>query len=233
MFTGPNTVTDGLVLALDAANVKSYPGSGTTWANLNKNQYSGSLLNDPTYITDFGGGFSCDGTNDRFETNIEYDNWAGHSWSIEGWFSYDNANRNNGWFEMGRLNSSGNWGISTVPRNGKFYFYWVESVNSGHSFVSPEIANSNLIQVVLTYEKVEGTPTQSDLYDATKTYLNGQPIAHANDGSAAVSTTSRLWINSQQYPMAGDIYSVKYYEKVLTDAEVQQNYNATKSRFNL
>ena len=34
MFTGPNINRNGLVLYLDAANTKSYPGSGTTWANL-------------------------------------------------------------------------------------------------------------------------------------------------------------------------------------------------------
>ena len=34
---GPKIVTDGLVLALDAANSKSYPGSGTTWNDLSGN----------------------------------------------------------------------------------------------------------------------------------------------------------------------------------------------------
>ena len=29
--SGPNVVEDGLVIALDAGNTKSYPGSGTTW----------------------------------------------------------------------------------------------------------------------------------------------------------------------------------------------------------
>ena len=29
----PHIVTDGLVLALDAGNTKSYPGSGTTWTD--------------------------------------------------------------------------------------------------------------------------------------------------------------------------------------------------------
>jgi hypothetical protein len=31
---GPRIVTDGLVCCLDAANRKSYPGSGTTWYDL-------------------------------------------------------------------------------------------------------------------------------------------------------------------------------------------------------
>jgi len=39
----PKTVTDGLVLALDAANHKSYPGSGTTWYDLSGNNFDFTL----------------------------------------------------------------------------------------------------------------------------------------------------------------------------------------------
>ena len=38
-------VTDGLVLALDAGNTKSYPGSGTTWTDLSGNGRNGTLTN--------------------------------------------------------------------------------------------------------------------------------------------------------------------------------------------
>ena len=45
MFTGPDIVTDGLVLNLDAANHKSYPGTGTTWYDLSRNGNNASLVN--------------------------------------------------------------------------------------------------------------------------------------------------------------------------------------------
>ena len=46
MFTGPNIITDGLVLALDAANIKSFKGEPTT-----------NLVTDPLNITSgFGSG---------------------------------------------------------------------------------------------------------------------------------------------------------------------------------
>lgn len=38
----PRIVTDNLVLCLDSANTKSYPGSGTTWFNLVNSVYSGT-----------------------------------------------------------------------------------------------------------------------------------------------------------------------------------------------
>ena len=37
VFSGPEIVNNGLVLSLDAANPKSYPGSGTAWNNLVEN----------------------------------------------------------------------------------------------------------------------------------------------------------------------------------------------------
>jgi hypothetical protein len=60
---GPKIVTDGLVLALDAADRTSYPGSGTTWSDLVGNNY-GTLTNGPTFNSANCGTIVFDGTND-------------------------------------------------------------------------------------------------------------------------------------------------------------------------
>ena len=60
----PKIVTSGLVLALDAANPKSYPGSGTTWSDLSGNSRnftldtSGITWNSGGYFTLADGGMS-------------------------------------------------------------------------------------------------------------------------------------------------------------------------------
>jgi hypothetical protein len=41
----PKIATDGLVLCLDAANQKSYPGSGTVWGDLSGNGNDGDIVN--------------------------------------------------------------------------------------------------------------------------------------------------------------------------------------------
>jgi hypothetical protein len=64
MFTGPNIVTDGLVLYLDAANQKSYPGTGTTWNDLSGNGNNGTLVNGPTFNSDNNGSIVFDGVDD-------------------------------------------------------------------------------------------------------------------------------------------------------------------------
>ena len=67
----PTTVSDGLVLALDAANTRSYVGSGTTWTDVSYNGNNGTLTNGPAYTTvgftePFGGAGAVyfDGTGD-------------------------------------------------------------------------------------------------------------------------------------------------------------------------
>jgi len=45
----PRIVTNGLIFCLDAGNVKSYPSSGTTWADLSGSIYNGALVGGPTF----------------------------------------------------------------------------------------------------------------------------------------------------------------------------------------
>jgi hypothetical protein len=52
----PKIVTNGLVLCLDAANQKSYPGSGTAWNDLSGNGYNHTLTTAPLTTID---GVAC------------------------------------------------------------------------------------------------------------------------------------------------------------------------------
>jgi hypothetical protein len=48
----PQIVRDGLVLYLDAANIKSYPGTGTNWANLSSNNFNATMHGSVPFTTD-------------------------------------------------------------------------------------------------------------------------------------------------------------------------------------
>src|SRR6056300_389186 len=63
----PKIVTDGLVLCLDAADPKSYSGSGTTWTDRSGNGNNGTLTNDPTFDSAIGGSLVFDGSDARVE----------------------------------------------------------------------------------------------------------------------------------------------------------------------
>ena len=70
-------VSDKLMLHLDAANPKSYPGSGTTWKDLSDRGHDMTLVNGPTFNSGFGGYLKFDGSNDS--ATVEIDNLAGSS----------------------------------------------------------------------------------------------------------------------------------------------------------
>ena len=62
-FSGPEAIEDNLTLALDAANTKSYPGSGTTWTDLS-GKGNNVTLTGATYNSSNSGVFVFDGTDD-------------------------------------------------------------------------------------------------------------------------------------------------------------------------
>ena len=57
----PRIVRDGLVMSLDAADINSYPRTGTTWYDVTGNGNHVSILNSPTYVSNnYGGYFAND-----------------------------------------------------------------------------------------------------------------------------------------------------------------------------
>ena len=68
LFHSPKIVTDGLVLALDAANPKSYPGSGTTWTDMSENSHN-ATLHSVTHSSANGGVFVLGGSSSSFIDN--------------------------------------------------------------------------------------------------------------------------------------------------------------------
>ena len=122
---GPKIVTDGLVLCLDAAIGKSYPGSGTSWTDLSGNGNNGTLVNGPTFSSANGGSIVLDGVNDYISTT----SISISTFTYEGWL-YNNltgGSTNYGYFFSGSdciglaVSEGGNAGIGLVA--GSLYYY--------------------------------------------------------------------------------------------------------------
>jgi hypothetical protein len=100
---GPDTITDGLVLYLDAANTKSYIGSGTTWKDLSGNSNDGTLTNEPTFDSGNSGSIVFDGVDDFVTTGQQLDPIAfglfadsTSFWTVSSWFLPDITNNSAG-----------------------------------------------------------------------------------------------------------------------------------------
>ena len=81
----PQIVTSGLVLALDAANKVSYPGTGTTWYDLSGNGNTGTITNGPTFSNVNLGTIVFDGTNDYVSIPSTSNFNNGNNITVEAW----------------------------------------------------------------------------------------------------------------------------------------------------
>lgn len=77
---GPIEITDGIIFQIDAANSRSYAGTGLTAFGLISG-LGGTLVNGPTYSSNNQGYFVFDGTNDYFQFTLPaLTNWSFSFW---------------------------------------------------------------------------------------------------------------------------------------------------------
>ena len=219
---GPSIITDGLVLSLDAANQKSYPGSGTTWSDISGNGNTGTLTNGPTFNTGSGGSLVFDGVNDYITVTDPSLNQ--YDWSIE-----TNI----------KCNNFSNSPIFLSPNSaGIDHFLRFSSIGQTVFQVTTaaDVGNRNTVSnyIASTGEILHLVFIRTSTYRAI--YINGQLDKQDADttASSAWSGTWRLGTRGNTtFPLNGNMYNLKAYNKILTAQEVLQNYNATKNRFGL
>jgi hypothetical protein len=214
------------VLNLDAANSKSYPGTGTAWTDLSGNGNTGTLVNGPTFSRDGGGSIVFDGVDDNVNCgnilNFEYNN----SYTICGWFNFTNDNDTS---MFSKQESSGN------------YRGWVFRKLSSYQLMSGlvnTVANQAQVRTAInvitnnTWYYICTSYNGNTLASGLKLYVNGSELSTTVTSNTLGSNTIVNSVNAQIY-MTGRISDIKVYNKVLSTSEIQQNYNALKSRFNL
>jgi hypothetical protein len=225
VFAGPDVSESGLVLALDAANSKSYPGSGTTWTDLSGNGNNGTLVNGVGYNSGNLGSLSFDGTNDyiSFSSNPSLTNQI----TVETWVKLENPQGPNssGWI-LGREGSYRmTYGSTQVD--------WVcATVNNGWYTTGTAISTFSISPFTQIYQFVA-------TYDGSnnRIYVNGTLR------TTGLSISGNIITNGNYYLIRSDagnidygqgvIYSHKLYNRALTAQEIQQNFNATRSRFSI
>jgi len=228
---GPKIVTDGLVLALDAGNTKSYPTTGTTWNDLSGNGNNGTLINGPTFSSENGGSIVFDGVDDTTDIGTISSLPSNTSQrTIQLWVNYSTG------FTPTVLTSISGYGVNTLGQlfqlsvggtefNNEKLFLWGSSINYVSTF--------SLDREIWTNIAVTVTPGVT--FPRVTIYKNGVP----DDGAELDINTN----NTESYfiggkPGFGSRFKGKIsqnlvYNRGLTPQEILQNYNATKGRFNL
>jgi hypothetical protein len=212
--TPAGPVTNGLVLYWDAGNLDSYPGTGSTIYDLSGNGNNGTLYNGVGYNQTNGGVLTFDGVDDYV---ISYNpNLSTTTSTVMGAARYSGATR-------GRMINStdvnwlmGHWGNTTE----NYYAEgWVSTPGSGPSDTNWRI-----------YAALGNQPS-----DAWALYVNNTVTATSTDGSSGpdgISIGAQTYGGTSEFS-TGQFSFVLVYNRVLTTAEMTQNYNYFKGRFGL
>jgi hypothetical protein len=210
-----NIVQNGLIFMVDANNIVSYEGSGTTWYNLTGSSGNALLYNGPTYLPQNGGGIDRDNTDDFISASISISSTT--NYSVETWFK---ANPQTG-ANYNALISAWNYPIGAGGWELQFY----NGVLGVHPTYTVAYTPNTIAHAVYTQNGTE-----------TKIYLNGvlQQTSTTsgvtlNNGSIGIGNLSAPGFGG--YNLDSTFYNVRLYNKTLTAAEIQQNYQAEQYRF--
>jgi len=233
----PYIVMDGLVLYLDAGITQSYPGSGTTWTDINglgpKN--SGTLINGPTFGTDGGGCIVFDGIDDRttFPTSSDFAFGSGNL-SIEVW--YKRINRFDPYPRICQFGTGWNnnqcWAFldgHEVWGSTKFSVHiFAQNGNASNLLTSNTTVSSDTwYYLVLTRNSSLWTLYINNSVDKTATW-SGQP----DDGISNTFQIAGAAYGNDDFSNS-KITNLRLYKRALSTSEISQNYNAQKGRFGL
>jgi hypothetical protein len=221
----PPIVTNGLVLALDAANPKSYVSGSTIWNNLANPLLSGSLVNGPTFSSANGGSIVFDGTNDYVVVN-NIALTGNISITISGWVNViSNLQTDNGIFVYGRdgtqLQVCGIYYRTSDP-NVRFTAWGGTGVDYQTGFVK----DFNVWHYwTIVYNTTSVSIYRDGIIDPVGSVLRNLNFTL---GTLLIGGTVGNGAYNNQYTSNSQIYN-----RALSAQEVLQNYNATKGRFNI
>jgi len=212
--------TEGLVGYWDAANLRSYSGSGNTWYDLSRNGNNLTLTNSPSFNS--SGYFSTVATG--------YFTGAGTS-------SIPVANDNYSMFLFARLSSWADGrglisigGFTVSNQSNAFRTYTATLGNLTHYWWANDLISSNNNGNIQNNQWFYAGVT----FDGTtrKIYANNVLVASDTPTSHNVtSTTIQLAKTYATEYLQGDISIAKIYNRALSAQEIFQNYNATKGRY--
>lgn len=228
---GPKIVTNGLILALDAADRKSYPGSDTVWNDLSGNNNHGTLINGPTFNSANGGNIVFDGTNDY--VNIPNNSiFSVQNFTISAWVKFS---------AFGTYNQ-----IFVKPQNGppwvNPYLSWMLRITNNNLFEFSIGSSTTYYGSNYTYTFSTGT-----FYNLIGKYDGTNLISYINNSSVKTTAVSAT-INYSTDPvfigagygsspvgefLNGNVYLINMYNRALSDSEILQNFNAQRGRFGI
>ena len=214
----PNIVTNGLVLCLDAANRRSYPGTGTVWNDLSGNGNHGTLTNGPTFSRDNGGSIVFDGTNDSIIITNNDLKVSFSQMTIILWFKKPSHAGYQNVIERGIWDYDDGFGIYTNADK-LLWGHWAEQATSNTT-----VCDDTIKHIACTY----------NTSNIASIYINGIFDKSKQQNRSITASTFNLSIFARvdsSFYGNGVLYNLQIYNRTLSAQEILRNYNAIRGRF--
>ena len=225
----PQIVTSGLVLALDAANKVSYPGTGTSWYDLSGNANTSTLINGPTFSGMNSGVIVFDGTDDYVSMPMNANTRLQNNYQTYSAYVYITSvgpNANASLWGVG-VNPTGWWILWSatsitlfIETSGTYINYSVSVTNALNTWMNITCVIDNVGRTMTVYKNgtLVGTSSQWPVFTPPN------DVVELGGNRATVNTGDYI---------KGRVANVLLYNRSLSASEVLQNYNVTKTRFGL
>ncbi|MCX6728371.1 MAG: prepilin-type N-terminal cleavage/methylation domain-containing protein [Candidatus Saccharibacteria bacterium] len=215
-------VTSGLVLDLDAGNTASYPGSGVTWTDLSTSGNNATLTNGPGFTTDGGGAIVFNGTNQYGTITNNSSLYFTNGQTLIMVMKHSATTlRRNPWNQA--YGGAGTWTHETG--NGINQYYGSNGADGGSYVGAASAATPRNVWNFMA--STRSSTTQAWYINGVQSSTTGNPfgIIPATSANISIATgyTGNYWQGSMSVILA--------YNRALTPSEINQDYNAIKSRY--
>jgi hypothetical protein len=226
----------GRLIRLEAGNPMSYPGSGTTWTNLDSGgSYSATLSNAPTFASTY---FTFNGTNQIAEiaAAVGINPTVGSAYTVQLWARVNTASPN---FASGDGLITKQYGSPSydgyclgLNTNTSLYLKMNGSSVDG-TYGSSTGAYTNawaLYTIVVRFGGGSGSP--SYVYVSTKRVVSGNNNESGIPSQAPLQFPRGLQDTGANFCPA-DVGAMYLYNTALSQADIIRNYDATKTAYGL
>jgi hypothetical protein len=202
--------------------------TGGGWADLTGNGNHGELVNGVGENSANGGSLVFDGVNDGVQlpgTNLSLNQMTISSWNFSSNYVH------NGFMFEKTTNGSVNTQYSLFFNNNttsNLYYrtYGLSTTDLIVSNANSGVVNNQWNNVVATWDGTNKRIYVNGILRATSANLTGT-VTQNSTGAAYIG----IYGNFAGYPFNGRISQTQIYNRALTAQEIQQNFNATRSRF--
>lgn len=224
----PTTPSTNLLVYLDSGNPSSYPGTGSTWTDLEGGDDNATLFNSPTFSSSYQGILQFDDASLEYATIPDLGNLP--EWTVESWFrltspltgkvtsiisnEFDLVDKLN--FSIGTNNAPANLNLSVGFYDGDWH------------------TTTGVVPQVGVWYQVVGTYDGSVVRQYVNGVASGGTVNYVGTPeSGGEVRLMRRWdlAEIQSNLVDGDLAIVKIYNGAISDSEVLSSYNSTYTRF--